>query len=107
LAGHWLTVTGHTVLLLTSHHQTPLILLFKQHELHLIILESMVAAALLAVWLWLHAISNLLGHLSICIVVGTREHSSIGILHRHKFRLIRHNAGIHHTAVRKTLGRQC
>jgi hypothetical protein len=35
--------TGHAILLLTSHHQATLILLFKQHKLHLIVLESMVA----------------------------------------------------------------
>jgi hypothetical protein len=101
-----LTITGHAVLLGTSHLQTPLILLFKQHELHLIILESMVAVTALLAVLLLHIGSR--RHLTVLIVIGThREHSSIAIRHRHKIRLIRHDAGIHHTTVRKTLRRQC
>lgn len=38
--------TGHAVLFLSRHQQPLLVLLFKQHELHLIILEGVVAPLL-------------------------------------------------------------
>jgi hypothetical protein len=37
---------GHTVLFLSSHQQSLLILLFQKHQLHLVILKGVVALRL-------------------------------------------------------------
>jgi hypothetical protein len=104
LPRHWgLAVrTSHAILLLASHHQTSLILLFQQHKLHLIILKSMVSLIARR----LHPSPNL-GHLTIrAIVVTVHRVHTLTFWHGHQIRLVWHHTGIHN-AIRHALVIHC
>lgn len=106
LPWHWgLAVrTGHAILLLTSHHQAPLILLFKQHKLHLIILESMIPMLTARC---LQSSPNL-GHLTIrWIVIAVHRVHTLAIWQWHQVRLIWHDTGIYQTTIRHALVIHC
>jgi hypothetical protein len=89
---------------LASHHQAPLILLLKQHKLHLIILESMIPMLTARC---LHPSPNL-SHLTIrAIVIAVHRVHTLAIRHWHQIRLVWHDTGIYQTTIRHALVIHC
>jgi hypothetical protein len=89
---------GDSFLLLAGHHQTPLVLLFEKHKLHLIILKSMGTVLVARV---LHSGPDL-AQRAIPIVLIAHGHESLTVRHGHQIILVRHNTGSHQ-AIRHAL----